>query len=163
MLSLKPSAVLDTNAALDVLVFDDRAARALAGALRSGEIRWLACRRMRDELKRALGYPTLAKWNSDSERTLAMFDSWTLELPTPPPAPLNLRCSDPDDQIFMDLALASGARWLVTKDKALLRLARRCNSLGLAIVKPGDVCTQGLLSQPCHTLSREPSDKSNDP
>jgi predicted nucleic acid-binding protein len=35
------------------------------------------------------------------------------------------RCSDPHDQKFLELALASGADILVTKDQALLELARR--------------------------------------
>jgi len=43
-----------------------------------------------------------------------------------PPAPaVQLRCSDPDDQKFIDLAMTRGSCHLVTRDKALLKLARR--------------------------------------
>jgi predicted nucleic acid-binding protein len=69
---------------------------------------------------------------------LSIFDQHVALLPEPPSAPLNLRCSDPDDQVFLELALAHGATWLLSHDRALLRLARRTRALGLHIVKPGD-------------------------
>jgi predicted nucleic acid-binding protein len=43
-------------------------------------------------------------------------------------------CHDPDDQKFMEAALAAGAHFLVTKDRALLELARR--TLRFSIVPP---------------------------
>jgi predicted nucleic acid-binding protein len=39
------------------------------------------------------------------------------------------RCSDPDDQKFLELAAASQAQGLVSKDRALLKLRRRCAPL----------------------------------
>jgi predicted nucleic acid-binding protein len=41
------------------------------------------------------------------------------------------RCDDRDDQKFLELARDGGAEWLVTADKALLRLARRDKLRGL--------------------------------
>jgi hypothetical protein len=41
------------------------------------------------------------------------------------------RCADRDDQKFLELARDSGADWLVTADKALLKLARRDRLRGL--------------------------------
>jgi len=35
------------------------------------------------------------------------------------------KCRDRDDQKFLELAHASGAEWLVSKDRAVLKLARR--------------------------------------
>ena len=119
-----PAVVLDTNTVLDWLVFRDAAAAPLCVALESGALRWLACQRMREELARTLGYPALARWNPDSERVLSCFDRLAALHPQPPSAPLNLRCTDPDDQVFLDLALAHRAPWLLTHDRALLRLAR---------------------------------------
>jgi predicted nucleic acid-binding protein len=55
--------------------------------------------------------------------------------PQVPPG-LALHCTDPDDQVFIDLALVAGARWLVTQDRALLRLARRAALRGVVIVPP---------------------------
>lgn len=128
--------VLDTNTVLDWLVFADDGMAPVAAALHSGALQWLACASMRDELARTLHYRTLARWKPDSERTLIAFDRWAQLQPVPPPAPQHLRCSDPDDQVFLDLALAHRARWLLTHDRALLRLARRVRPLGLHIVPP---------------------------
>lgn len=129
--------VLDTNVVLDWLVFKDAQAGPVAAAVAAGNLRWLVCRRMRDELARTLTYAALAKWNPDSEHVLTVFDRHSQLQPDPPPAPLNLRCSDPDDQVFLDLALATGARWLLTHDRALLKLARRAGRSGLDILPPG--------------------------
>jgi predicted nucleic acid-binding protein len=41
------------------------------------------------------------------------------------------RCADRDDQKFLELARDSTADWLVTADKALLKLARRDRLRGL--------------------------------
>jgi predicted nucleic acid-binding protein len=35
------------------------------------------------------------------------------------------RCRDPDDQRFLELAQACGAQWLLSRDRELLKLARR--------------------------------------
>ena len=47
-----------------------------------------------------------------------------------------LQCRDPDDQMFIDLALAQRARWLLTRDRALLALARPAAAYGLEIAAP---------------------------
>ena len=128
--------VLDTSTVLDWLVFKDAGVAPVVAALQEGSVQWLACRTMRDELARALTYRTLAKWLPDSEHVLATFDHHATLLPEPPAAPHHLRCSDPDDQVFLELALAQRARWLLTHDRALLRLARRAQPLGLLILAP---------------------------
>jgi uncharacterized protein len=47
-----------------------------------------------------------------------------------------VRCSDPDDQKFLDLGLSSGAFALFTRDKALLATAARAWAHGLRILLP---------------------------
>lgn len=129
------SAVLDTNVVLDWLVFRDPRAAPLAAALQGRRLRWLACAAMREELAHMLAHERLARWAPDAAAALACFDALA-ELPVATPPPVLLRCSDADDQIFVDLALAQGARWLLTHDRALLKLARRAAARGLAIVTP---------------------------
>jgi uncharacterized protein len=130
-----PGLVLDTNTVLDWLLFRDPGIANLGAAIDGHTLRWLACARMRDEFERTLGYPTLAKWQPDSERLLLQFDRAAVMRPTPPTLP-SLRCTDPDDQVFIDLAVAEGARWLITHDRALLKLARRASALGVQICRP---------------------------
>lgn len=132
--------VLDTNTVLDWLVFKDASMAPVVAALHDGTLRWLACPEMRTELVRTLAYRTLARWLPDTEYVLATFDRYADLLPAPPPAPQHMRCSDPDDQVFLDLALANRAKWLLTHDRALLRLARRARPLGLLIVTPKGRC-----------------------
>jgi putative PIN family toxin of toxin-antitoxin system len=131
-----PRITLDTNVALDWLVFRNPAVQPLVAAIQQGRVQWVACASMRIELARTLGYDNLARWSPDREQALATFDAHVLLLPEPATLP-SLRCSDPDDQVFLDLATAANARWLLTHDRALLRLARRARSLGVTVIQPG--------------------------
>jgi len=130
----RPAVVLDTNVALDWLVFRDPRVAALVAAIQGRQVRWVACASMRRELAHMLAHRTLSSWTPDRERALASFDALAALHDEPPPT--RLRCRDADDQVFIDLAIASGARWLVTHDRALLKLARRARSLGLAVLAP---------------------------
>ena len=131
-----PTVVLDTNTVLDWLVFRDAGMAPVVAALENRILQWVACTAMRDELARTLTYRSLAKWLPDSEHALSVFDRHACLLPAPAPSPPHLRCSDPDDQVFLDLALAYRSHWLLTHDRALLRLARRVRPLGLLITAP---------------------------
>lgn len=119
--------VIDTNIALDLLVFDDPACVPLAAALDAGELRWLATAAMRDELARVLGYPfiaaRLAQSGRDAESVLDAFDRRVQPM-SDAPARARCVCTDPDDQIFIDLAVAHRAR-LLSKDRAVLTMRKR--------------------------------------
>ena len=128
--------VLDTNVVLDCLLFLDPAVAPLRRALEQGRLRWVVCPSMRQEFGWILKSPSLCRWNPDSEHLLTLFDRCTSLQPEPKPAPARLRCNDADDQVFLDLALASGARWLLSHDKALLRLRRRMPPEGPLICPP---------------------------
>lgn len=131
--------VLDTNAVLDWLVFRDPRIHPVVDALEAGRLRWVACPAMRRELAHMLGHASLARWSPDVPAALAQFDNLTEIRPDPVTNPhVGLRCRDADDQVFVDLALTEGARWLLTHDRALLKLARRAAAKGLRIVRPAD-------------------------
>jgi predicted nucleic acid-binding protein len=130
----QPTAVLDTNVALDWLLFADPSCAGLAAAVTDGRLRWLVCVRMRDELADVLARGLAARRGATADAVLAAFDRHALPIETPPAC--KLHCSDPDDQVFVDLACSSGARWLISRDRAVLRLARRAEPLGLRIVTP---------------------------
>jgi predicted nucleic acid-binding protein len=133
-----PAIVLDTNVALDWLVFADPSVAGLAERIERRAWRWLACERTRGELADVLMRPTFAARGADCKQILTSFDRWstpvTLGASMAPRS--GLRCIDPDDQVFVDLALGQKARWLFTRDKALLALAPSAGRLGLGIVAP---------------------------
>ena len=132
--------VLDTNAALDWLVFGNVAMRPWGDALSAGLVTWLGCARMRQELAHMVVHPSLARWNPDVALVLGTYDKLCQSVQEPGLVTPHgrLRCSDPDDQVFVDLALAHRARWLLTHDRALLKLARHTAPLGLAVLRPAD-------------------------
>jgi len=133
-------AVIDSQAVLDWYYFKDPVCTHWARGLESGQWYWIASQPMRDELAHVLARGFDARCRGDAAAVLASFDHGARLLP-PPVLSLAqpLRCSDPDDQKFVDLAIATGARWLVSRDRAVLKLARRALARhGLEIVRPVD-------------------------
>lgn len=129
--------ILDTNVWLDWLVFDDPGVRRLRTAIADGELRPLACARMRDELISVLARPLLLARRADAPAQIVHFDERVQLLATPPGC--RLACTDTADQVFIDLAVHHRARWLLTKDRALLRLARRARrDHAIAVLTPRD-------------------------
>jgi predicted nucleic acid-binding protein len=118
--------VLDTNIALDLLVFDDPSVRPLAAKLECGLLRWIATQAMRDELGRVLAYVHIAARMQArgllASGVLVDFDRHAQLVEAPQKA--LLICSDPDDQKFIDLAVAHRCM-LLSKDAAVLAMARR--------------------------------------
>jgi uncharacterized protein len=135
-----PFLVLDTNVVLDWLVFRDPGCDALNAALVGGEVRWVGTPAMRDEVERVLARGSLDAWSLDRHAlvfdALAAWDRCAHVVLPPPPLPHAPRCTDPDDQPFIDLALHLGASALLTRDRAVLRCARAARTLGLAILTP---------------------------
>ncbi|WP_027485324.1 putative toxin-antitoxin system toxin component, PIN family [Rhodanobacter sp. OR87] len=125
-----PRIVLDTNVCLDLFLFRDAHSAALHVAMQQGTIEAVTRADCRDEWRRVLHYPQLPVTGATRPAIEAAFDALVRCLPDDlamAPAALPLpRCADPDDQKFLELAQASGARWLVSKDNELLKLAPRC-------------------------------------
>jgi predicted nucleic acid-binding protein len=130
-----PAAVIDTQVVMDWLVFRNPAVQPLFGAVTSGRLRWLVAPAMREELLHVLGRGVAARFAPDLAFVQASFDTHATPVAAAEPSP-RLVCRDPDDQKFIDQALASGARWLVSRDKALLALKKRAALRGLLILPP---------------------------
>lgn len=136
-----PRIVLDTNVCLDLLVFDDPRVAALREALRRGELIGLRDAACRAEWQRVLSYPLLALDEAGRAARLADYDALLQESAAPRSARSLPRCADPDDQKFLQLAADAGARWLLSRDAAVLRLAKRTQREGLfEILAPGAWC-----------------------
>jgi putative PIN family toxin of toxin-antitoxin system len=120
--------VLDTNVWLDWLVFEDADVAPVKAAVAAGRAEIIVDDAVVAELSRVLSYPfgvrTLtaeaqSKCLAECARLSARANGSTVAPHYPLP-----RCDDPDDQKFLDLALACGARYLVTRDRDLLELVR---------------------------------------
>lgn len=133
--------VLDTQVWLDLLVFRDPRLRVLDEALRAGAAVALMDARMRAELARVLAYPAIAPSCPDAADVLATADRLSRLVPVPPaPAATLPRCRDPDDQMFVELALALRVDALLSRDGALLRMAPRLRREGVAVLEPARWC-----------------------
>ncbi|HEY2927515.1 PIN domain-containing protein [Piscinibacter sp.] len=133
-----PAVVLDTNAVLDWLVFGHPSCAGWTERFASGSVRWLASSAMREELAHVLARGIANRRTPDVS---ALWAAWErMAMPTEAVAlagaATRLRCTDADDQKFIDLALGHGARWLLSRDRAVLKLARRARPLGLAVMTP---------------------------
>jgi putative PIN family toxin of toxin-antitoxin system len=137
--------VIDTNVVLDWLVFADPAVRSLREAIESRRLVWHAHANMRVELAHMLGHSDLARWDPDAAAALASFDRLAqLDAQPLPATPARLRCRDPDDQVFIDLAITRRSRWLLTRDRALLALARPALEWGVQILTPAHWAAQNV-------------------
>lgn len=133
----RPLLVIDTNVVLDLLHFDDAIARPLRLALEAGRVRCVASAPTLDELQRVLAYP---EFDLDAVRQAVLFARYRAlsEAAQTAEGCAGLpRCSDPDDQKFIELAAAVGAQGLVSKDRAVLKLRRRCAAQFL-IMRPDE-------------------------
>lgn len=130
-----PRIVLDTNVCLDLLLFRDPACAPLMTALQSGRVQAVCRDDGREEWRRVLHYPRLPIDDVIRPALSAAFDALIRHLPaaelSEQEAARLPRCADPDDQKFMELALAAQARWLLSKDNELLKLDRRTHGAGL--------------------------------
>ena len=123
--------VIDTNVLLDLFVFHDPRWNGLLDALRSGAIQGITREDCRQEWLHVLQYPHLPLDDGKRQAAMTEFDALIeISRATATSAPLPV-CSDRDDQKFLELARDAQAAVLVTKDKALLKLARRTAKAGM--------------------------------
>ncbi len=166
--------VFDSQVALDLWLFLDPRVEPLRAALQAGHLRPWGSALLRDELAHVLslamaakadGAPSspgaaLRRWLNQRlgpeparvaqacAEALGAWDRWTRLMPHPaaPASPLGPRCTDPDDQKFIDLSVHAAAAlpaslpasplWLFSRDRAVLKLARRLRPLGVEAIAP---------------------------
>ncbi len=123
--------VVDTNVALDLLIFGDPRTAPLRTLLAQGRLAWIATQVMRDELERVLAYAHIVErmnyYRVDAAQVLVAFDGHAHLVDIAPR--VAYVCKDADDQKFIDLAAAHRAI-LLSKDKAVICMRKRLLGLG---------------------------------
>lgn len=131
------TAVLDTNVVLDLLLFKDRRVQPLHQALTDRGLCWIATERMLDELGLVLHRAALAHWGHDSDQVMAEAHRLCQRVASCSETGGRVpRCTDRDDQMFIELAWRWPASLLFSRDRAVLRLARPARVHGLWIGTP---------------------------
>ena len=131
--------VLDTNIWLDWLVFNDLSVLYLKKAVSDGKAQIFIDAACEAELERVLAYDLARHTLDPAAQAACLAECRRVAQRIDAPAPeaertLLPRCVDPDDQKFLELALAARADVLITKDHKLLELARRTKPF--RILKP---------------------------
>lgn len=132
--------VLDTNVWIDWLVFNDPSIAPLKAAHQHGRIHIAVNEACLEELNDVLAYPEFRLDAAQKKYHLAEVDRCSLRhVDHQPKRTIILpRCSDQDDQKFLTLALDAAADWLLTRDKALLKLDRRLKAAGFRVASPSE-------------------------
>jgi uncharacterized protein len=137
--------VLDTNVCLDLWLFDQPSVAPLRAALDAQRLHPIATTATRDELahvlarRAALTGPATCRWlaQTSAQKVLQRWcDAHGMPL-MPDCLPLTTpQCTDPDDQKFIDLAIHQRVDALLTRDKAVQKLARRLQAHGVVVATP---------------------------
>jgi predicted nucleic acid-binding protein len=131
--------VIDSQSLFDWMVFRNPVCDRWEAALTGSEWEWIFTSELKAEFDFVAAKGFGERWPVDP---IALTSRWqhhgrAIEIPPPPGAAARLLCTDADDQKFIDLAIAARAHTLVTRDKALLRLARKAAERhGVRICKP---------------------------
>ncbi|APR04408.1 putative toxin-antitoxin system toxin component, PIN family [Thauera chlorobenzoica] len=119
--------VLDTNTVLALWMFRDPRLRVLRTAIEEGRYRLLGREDASEELRRVLAY---RQFGLGPDEQAALWHGYLARLepadfaPAAEAAAALPNCRDPDDQKFLEIALRHAATHLLTRDRALLALAR---------------------------------------
>lgn len=126
-----PRIVIDTNVCLDLFVFKDPRWAALLSALETGAVEAVTRADCRDEYNIVLHYKHLPLDDDSRPLAAARFDT-LIRVVAPAESGVRLPvCTDRDDQKFLEVARDAQAAVLITKDKALLKLAKRLTKAGM--------------------------------
>ena len=113
--------VFDTNTVVSALLFGHGQLSWLRDHWRGGEVTVLVSKPTVDELIRVFAYPKFSLNKTEIESLLGDYLPFTSPV-TVSPKPQAPKCSDINDQMFVDLAIQGQADILVTGDNDLLTM-----------------------------------------
>lgn len=131
--------MIDTNILLDIYVFQDPCAAALNAQTLSGKLLPVASEQTNAEFIEVLAR-TKFGLSSDAQQTvLADWQHRSTLRDASQIARSPWRCKDKDDQKFLDLAYSLRPCLLVSKDKQVLRFAKRALRDGVTIASTSNL------------------------
>ncbi|MEK6796830.1 MAG: putative toxin-antitoxin system toxin component, PIN family [Spirochaetota bacterium] len=116
--------VFDTNTVMALWHFRDPTLTHLSAAVGSKQFLPVIRTDCADEFKRVLAYEQFSIPPGTQAALMTSYLSCCEEIEAAPSPQDIPRCTDKDDQKFLELAIQADAGFLITRDKALLRLAR---------------------------------------
>ena len=114
--------VLDTNTVLSALLFNQSSLSQLRLFWQSEQLISLASKATISALIRVLAYPKFKLTSVEQRSFLDEYLPYTQTITKPEALPEPITCRDSNDVMFLELALAGDADYLITGDKDLLVL-----------------------------------------
>lgn len=146
--------VLDTNVVLDLFVWRNPVALPILAAVHTGGVSLLTNAACLEELRHVVHRPQFGMTRDTADEIVGGYLALATQADgasAPQPLIALPRCKDQDDQKFLELARDARADLLVTRDKALLTLARKKFALGgLRIVRPEEAVATLEQTPDCH-------------
>ena len=130
---MKPVVVLDTNILLDVLVFDDSRAHPLRAALIAGGLDAVATEKTLSEFLDVIGREQFSLSQEKQNEIMSQWRSWSILINDEVLDVAPWKCKDRDDQVFINLAYTLKPAMLISKDKLVLKIAKRAQKDGIVI------------------------------
>ncbi|MFM9113889.1 putative toxin-antitoxin system toxin component, PIN family [Polynucleobacter victoriensis] len=130
---MKPVVVLDTNILLDVLVFDDSRAHPLRAALMAGSLDAVATQKTLAEFLDVIGRQQFLLSQEKQDEIMFQWRSWSRLINDEVLDIAPWKCKDRDDQVFINLAYTLKPAMLISKDKMVLKIAKRAQKDGVVI------------------------------
>lgn len=140
--------ILDTNVCLDLFAFKDPRWHQILPAIQENQLLAVTRQDCREEWLAVLHYPHLPVDDDNRAQIVSIFDEY-ISVEHHPAKPIKLPiCSDKDDQKFLEACRDANADILVTKDKALLKLARKIKNLNLFVIETPEKFITRLVAKP---------------
>lgn len=153
--------VFDTNVLLSLFVFADSRFAPLRTEVAAARWQALTSAPCLAEFRRVLDYPLFALSAERQDAAYAAYLGLVSVIDAAPRETVILpKCQDKDDQKFLELARDGEAAWLVTADKALLKLRRGQRLAALFRILTPDEALSSLSES---ALAGRPISPQNDP
>jgi len=127
---VKPIIILDTNILLDILVFDDERAHPLRAALDKTFAEFLD----------VIGREQFSLDKDQQHLIGEQWKSWARIISDNELCQAPWKCKDRDDQVFINLAYSLRPSALISKDKQVLKIAKRAIKEKVTITSDHQIC-----------------------